>query len=292
MMDNASRTLLVPLTLPGPAILPRGESEKLDAGDLIEISCSNSRVTSLVSWGWAGPEPAETRGVVLGCEDGTLYVFQPSFGARVSPQGSSHSHSNSLVETDLLSAPPTPSHNARRHSRSTFSSSRSASPSYAFHQATFNVTSRSHAVSGLSKEQAEAPKNYVDFDDEPEKLKEILKSKGLRDKTMTDNLVPNFDRGLVIEKSPPPSPSLKPRLVSKRKDDARSLLSATNSPPITPKSLSTPTSPKLTPVDSKESSSPYDLSLRYHIIPDGAGSMSALHLLSDSRLLIVLKSSG
>ena len=145
-------------------------------------------------------------------------------------------------------------------------------------------------------EQAEAPKNYVDFEDEPEKLKELLKGKGpARDKTAADSLVPNFEKGLVPEKSSrPASPAqLQPTgAVGKRKNEARSLLSATNSPPFPPTSPSTPSSPMLMPLNSGVSVDPYQLSLRYHIIPYQPGAVSAAHILDNDRLLVTLQESG
>jgi hypothetical protein len=258
----------------------------------MESSCSEAQATVIVSWGLSGTELAASRGAVMGCKDGTVYVFQPSSEARVVPQNSNHSRPISLIDADVTSGRSTPSLRARRHSRS-YAGSRSASPSLGFHQATLNMTSRSQAVSGLSKEKVEAPKNHVDFEDEPEKLKEMLKGKGVKDKTVTDNLVPNFEKGLAVEKSPPPPLLVPPGPISRRKDDARSLLSATNSPPFTPGSLSTPSSPTLVPLVSSESSTnQYILCLRFHIIPRRSGVVSAIQLLDNSRLFAVLQDNG
>jgi hypothetical protein len=259
----------------------------------MESSCSEAQATVLVSWGLSGTEVAESRGAVLGCKDGTLFVFQPSSEARIAPQNSGHSRPISLIDADVTSGLSTPSLRARRHSRSGYAGSRSVSPSLGLHQATLNMTARSHAVSGLSKEQVEAPKNYVDFEDEPEKLKEMLKGKSVKDKTVADNLVPNFDKGLVIEKSSPPHLLLPPGPVSRRKDDARSLLSATNSPPFTPGSISTPSSPILAPLVSSNSCTNQNLlSLRCHIIPRRPGAVSAVQLLDNNRLFAVLQDNG
>lgn len=295
LMDTKSLPLTVPITLPAAATVPLENAESPQASNLIEESCTESKAKVLVSWGLAASEPAEGRGAVLGCEDGSLYVFQPPFRNRLPPVESihsqSHSHRNSFAESELLSPPLTPTHHARRQSRG----SRSSSPSFALHQATFNVTSRSLAVSGLSKEQVEAPKNYVDFEDEPEKLKELLKGKGApRDKTIADNLVPNFEKGLVLEKSSrPASPArLQMSPVGKRRDEARSLLSATSSPLFSPVSPSPPSSPMLLPLNSDASLDPYQLSLRYHIIPKQSGAVSAVHILDSDRLIVTLQESG
>jgi len=197
-----------------------------------------------------------------------------------------------LVDADVTSGRSTPSLRARGHSRS-YAGSRSASPSLGFHQATLNMTPRSQAVSGLSKEKIEAPKNHVDFEDEPEKLKEMLKGKSVKDKNVTDNLVLNSEKGLTAEKSPPPPLFVPPGPVLRRKDDARSLLSATNSPPFTPGSLSTPSSPSLMPLVSSESSTNQSiLCLRCHIVPHRSGAVSAIQLLDNNRLFAVLQENG
>ena len=293
LMDSKSLLLTVPLTLPAATTVPLENAESPHTSNLIEESCTESKARVLVSWGLATSEPAEGRGAILGCEDGSLYVFQPPFRTRLhlteSVHSPPHSQRNSFVaDSDLLSPPLTPTHRARRHSRG----SRSSSSSFAMHQATFNVTSRSRAVSGLSKEQVEAPKNYVEFEDEPEKLKELLKGKGApRDKTGTDNLA---GKGLVLEKlSRPASPAQLQTTgpASKRKNEARSLLSATNSPPFSPSPPSTPSSPLLMPLNSGVSVDPYRLSLRYHIIPNQPGAISAVHILDD-RLFVILQESG
>jgi hypothetical protein len=292
MTESASRSFSVPLTLPTPSRLSTGNTDPLESHHLIENSCSEAQATVLVSWGLSGPELAESRGAVFGCKDGTIYVFKPLSGANA-PQNSNRSPPAFSADADVTSRPSTPSIRPRSHSRSAYPGSRSASPSssLAFQHATFNMTSRSHAVSGLSKEQAEAPKNHVDFEDEPEKLREMLQGKGVRDKTVVDNIVPSFDKGLVLERSPPivfPSGT-----VSSRKDEARSLLSATNSPPFTPRSLSVPSSPSLVPVTSSNSrTSRYPLSLLCHIIPNRPGAVSAIQLLDNNRLLVVLQDNG
>lgn len=291
MMQNASPSFLIPLTFPTPARLYSGNGDSPENYNLVESSCSAVHASVLASWGLSGTEPAASRGSVLGCKDGTLFVFLQPLGNSAATRTSGHSQANSFVETDVTSRPTTPLH-ARRHSRSAYSGPRSTSPSsLAFHQATFNMTSRSHVVSGLTKEQVEAPKNYVDFDDEPEKLKEMLKGNGLRDKTMTDNLVPSFDKELAIEKPAPPLLSL-PSPPLKRKDDARSLLSATNSPPFTPRSLSAPPSPKLMSMTSSSSRTNQSLVLRYHIIPRHPGAVCAIHPIYDNRLFLVMQDNG
>lgn len=50
------------------------------------------------------------------------------------------------------------------------------------------------AVSSVTAEQAEAPKNYVDFDDQQEKMRNMVKRKGVEDKTVMDSLMPGVEK--------------------------------------------------------------------------------------------------
>lgn len=295
-MDISSPSLLVPLSLAPAAKLHTGlgSVDSTEDQSLVEGGCTQAQATVLASWGLTGNELNDDRGVVMGCADGSLYIFQPPLRTYMTSNDHIRSLTSSIsaIDTDCVSGPPSPSHQTRRYSRSTYAGSGSVSPSLAFHQATFNMTSRSHVVSGISKEQVEAPKNYVDFDDEPEKLKEMLKGKSSRDKKLVDNLLLNSDKVLIENPSPSPTPSVSGP-PSKRKDGPKSLLSAMNSPPFTPKSLSTPASPRLLLTTSPDMPlSTSALSLRCHILPRRPGSVSAVRLLDGNRLLVVLQDTG
>jgi WD repeat-containing protein 7 len=58
----------------------------------------------------------------------------------------------------------------------------------------FNVTAKLRVVSGVTAEQVEALKNYVDFEDEQDKLKDILKGRNPRERY--DNS-PNLSLGVA-----------------------------------------------------------------------------------------------
>ncbi|KAJ6554942.1 hypothetical protein DFH09DRAFT_1280591 [Mycena vulgaris] len=151
--------------------------------------------------------------------------------------------------------------------------SRSTSPTTS-PKAPFNVASRSRIVSGITAAQVEAPKNYVDFDDEPDKLKDMLKGRNHK------------ERSAPASSDNSPVPSI---YNVKRSNAPKSLLSATNSPSQTPKTISAPSSPAM------QSSFPddaQDLTLLCHIIPARPGPISAMLLLEKNPLLAVLQQSG
>ncbi|KAJ7119871.1 hypothetical protein C8R44DRAFT_878257 [Mycena epipterygia] len=136
------------------------------------------------------------------------------------------------------------------------------------------MASRSKIVSGITAAQVEAPKNYVDFDDEPDKLKDMLKGRNHK------------ERSAPASGSNSPVPSI---YHVKRSDNPKSLLSATNSPSQTPKTISTPPSPAMLssfPDDAQ------DLSLLCHIIPARPGPISAILLLEGNTLIAVMQESG
>lgn len=48
----------------------------------------------------------------------------------------------------------------------------------------------------MSAEQVEAPKNYVDFEDEEQKLRGMVKRKGVKDKTVVDSILSGVEKTL------------------------------------------------------------------------------------------------
>lgn len=157
-------------------------------------------------------------------------------------------------------------------------------------------------VSGVSREQVEAPKNYVDFEDEPGRLKDILMGNSKPKRALADSILTSFDRGVVIEQSPASAPpTLQPTLpnspssassTSKNKDDPRSLLSAINSPTFPPGSPSVSPSPRqLSPFDGAPSRG----TIKAGIILDPGGhghAVSAMRYIETADLLVVLQESG
>ncbi|KAF8195899.1 hypothetical protein K438DRAFT_1826706 [Mycena galopus ATCC 62051] len=234
-------SLVVPLTFHGSET-----KDGLESQILLESSCSKSQPNVLAFWDSFDNQLSPQVCVVFGCQDGTIYALRkPRPQVKFVPQA-------------RLSRPQSPS-----------LSSRSTSP-----KPLFNVTSRSKIVSGVTTAQVEAPKNYVDFDDEPEKLKDMLKGRGHKERSVP----PSNDA----------SPAASIRQV-KRSDGPKSLLSATNSPAQTAKSISTPPSPAMQPSFPDDV---HDLALLYHIVPARVGPISAMLLLENNSLLAVLQQSG
>ena len=210
-------------------------------------------------------------GVAVVCKDGTLYLL------RQSRHGTLASIS---IEKPLLSR--SPSRTTARPSRRSQSRPRTPTSSLA----PFPLTSRARVVSAVSDEQAQAPKNYVDFDEEPEKLKELLKG-GVKDSSSTDRPRPPLDQTASTERQPVQSKGLGPA----PRGECKSVLSATHS--RTPSITSLPSTSHTTP------SSPfypsYQLSLEFHIFPPHSvpgNAVIGLHALINSGHLICLRSQG
>lgn len=279
--------LVTPLTL--------GRTDQAGAyNELLDICCSEAQPSVLVSWGLSAIESSgedvESHharpiwGAAMGCEDGTIYLFHPARAVVSEP----NPERRRSIETALLSRSPTP--------RVTGSTSHSPSPSASrTHLAPFNVTARLRAVSGLSKEQVEAPKNYVDFEDEPDKLKEILNGRAVKTKTVADGLIPSLEKGIVIERSNNSSPSSADAIMdtSQRKSDPRLVISTANSPTFTPQSASPSLSPSFN--QSFLYSPDTSLVLRCHIFPAHFGprhSIVAMKSCDNNRFLVSLQQTG
>jgi hypothetical protein len=251
-MNPVSPSFVVPLTF--YASEPK---DGLESKPVLESSCSKSQPSVLAFWDHLdGQLPPQVR-AVLGCQDGTIYAFrQPGPRAKIVPQ---------RPEIPRLSRPLS-SHHPSISSRSTSPATSPKNP--------FNVASRSKIVSGVTAAQVEAPKNYVDFDDEPDKLKDMLKGRNLK------------ERAAPASNDTSPVPSI---YHAKRSDGPKSLLSATNSPSQTPKTVSSPPSPA---TQTSFTDDTHDLALLYHIIPARAGPISAMLLLQNNSLLAVLQNPG
>jgi WD repeat-containing protein 7 len=210
-------------------------------------------------------------GVALGCKDGTLYLL------RQNRHGSSALIS---IENPLLSRAP--SRTAVRFPHRSHSRPRTPTSSLA----PFPLASRARVVSAISDEQAQAPKNRVDFDEGPEKLKDMLKG-GVKDSSSTDRRRLSLDQTASTERQPVQSKGLASASGPAPRGEGKSVLSTTNSP--APSIASVPSTP----------SSPfcpsYQLSLEFHIFPPRSvpeNAVIGLHALVNSRHLICLRSQG
>ncbi|KAH9480388.1 WD repeat-containing protein 7 [Psilocybe cubensis] len=276
----------IPLSFPSISILSNGSYTSQPQTSALEKSLANSTPTASASWGLsksATSNKERNKLVVVGCKDGTAYVLQTSLPSFSTP--SDRSQSKELPS----------SKSATRTAKSFPSSSGTSSPTLSSFplSPTFSVTAKPRVVSGVTTDSVEAPKNYVDFDDEPDRLKDILKGKNPRDRhSISEN---SSDRN---PRSVTPS-IIEPVSVSKRKGAApRSLLSATNSRAPTPTSFSSPNSPMES--DSVSNSNP-DLArdevctLLYHVIPSQSGCgypVRSIIFLHDGDLFAVLQENG
>jgi WD repeat-containing protein 7 len=144
-------------------------------------------------------------------------------------------------------------------------------------------------------EQVEAPKNYVDFEEEEDKLKHMLKGRPLKDKATLEKLSTRSTKSIGGNEATllPPS-EIEP--AANREATSNSLLSATNSPAFTPRSLSWSTSPNSGTSISKDprGGSQY-FTLRCHVIPPRSGdgcSITGMQLLGQDSLFAVLQETG
>ena len=268
----------VPLTFSAASSLRIDEKERCETTGIIERSLSKSFPTILKYWSTTSKavQDVETHALVLGCRDGTLYVFHRlSTPPQVigSVPGLPENNKSSTKPRNLPRISKTPSSNSPPVSASALSSVLSP---------TFNVTAKLRVVSGVTTEQVEAPKNYVDFEDEPDRLKDILKGRNPRERhDNSSDRTPKSAASSIIEPAPKP------------KNLQRALLSIENSRTPTPP-FSAPASPR----ESEPLSPPgvsYHWELLYHVIPSRSGfehSVKSIQFLDDGRFLAVLQESG
>jgi hypothetical protein len=251
----------IPVSFPISAYLDCDENTQ-SSERLMRSTLSGSHPTFMESWQW---EDWRGKGIIFGCADGSLYVLHCSAG--ISPNVSNSQSQEVKEHTTPKSA------KGRRNSSST-------SPTFGFMLSpTLNVTPKPRVVSGITTEQVEAPKNYVDFEDEPDKLKDILKGRIPRDRHVLEGGSSKSNAPSIIETGS----------ASKRRNALpKSFLSAANSRASTPPSFSTPSSAGGCSADNR-------WRLKYHIIPSHSGfghAVGSIQLLSDERHAAVLQESG
>ncbi|KAH8086009.1 hypothetical protein BXZ70DRAFT_956829 [Cristinia sonorae] len=221
--------------------------------------------------------------VAIGTRDGSVFLFR-----------SSHMHPNDNgSHIRVISAPASGEPSSRpaspRYPGLGRRSVRSASPSSVMSTFSPLQVSKSRVVSAVSTEQVEAPKNYVDYDDEPEKLKGMLRGKGPKDKPSIEAAPSLSDKasyydttgkGLVVEK-----------LEQNQHNPSNTLIITSPSKESSPRSSFSSSSQGQRSEASENSS----LSLVSHIIPrnctSGAGVVS-LQAVHHGRILITLREDG
>ncbi|EPQ54828.1 WD40 repeat-like protein [Gloeophyllum trabeum ATCC 11539] len=276
-----SSRFLLPITLCGSS--GQQSSSTPSSVDIIETSCSRANPTCVVSWSLDSrngevsykdnDRGQDVAGVALGCADGTVYIFHAASRPEKhrSQEPNESQFGSAKVSLSLRPSSPT------RRSKLAQSKSRSTSPSSVTSGlAPFSVSSRSRIVSGLSLEQAEAPKNYVDFEEEPEKLKDMLKGKGPKEKST----------------APEGPPSQSPSRLLRSPWHVSSTLSSSLS---TSRSMSRAPSPTLSTADATPPPASSVMSLKLHICPQRFGeghAVSSVEIIHDSQELLCLQESG
>jgi rabconnectin-3b len=297
-----SESLILPLLLN-----PSGQKP------LIEHACATASPTKLISWGLHEGERGSVleAGAAMGCEDGSIYLFcidtttANMVNQLVSSNLSPGNHPASLYlphlashvsrETSPSPSPP-PSIKIPTHSQNPSVSNHVPHP--------LSQPTRSRITSFVSKASAEAPKNYVDYDNEKDKLEGMLKGgPNVREKSIVDGLRPSSAvAGLGVRSE------VEGNGGSQRK---RLRLSYTGSTPPTPRtpreSLSSPPSPSsLSSLSSPNIVPPPPpgqsfhvgmappLTLKFHVLPPYFGRENrvvSLHYLPCG-ILITLQESG
>lgn len=176
-----------------PLVVPHGR-------DILTEACNKATPRALAAWelnsGNAGSSGVVS--IAMGCDDGSVFIFHPeetiSTGSELSPtdQGPSSKIQGSASQkitpfsnlSHLYRAPsPAPSTSSSSYLKATGNSK----------HASFQP-SKSRVQAGISNEQAEAPKNYVDFDDEPAKLKQMLKPReNTKERGFMEGLLPSLN---------------------------------------------------------------------------------------------------
>jgi hypothetical protein len=226
----------------------------------------------------------------MGCEDGSLFIWHASRSPPIEPSPSPRSPHQRINSLHVNKSSARPSRSSSPHpslrARSPSPSSSSTTP--------FNLASRSRIVSGVTMEQAQAPKNYVDFEEEPEKLKGMLKGSGVRERSVMDAL-PGFHHHELFlgGKKEKPSVSRTPTRPTGLSLPSSSKLrprgNTDHSPAVSIRSLSPPPTPR--------SAIPTGSTLRLtcHILPHciGAGMpVRDVQVTEDERYMFVLRQNG
>ncbi len=289
MSSKPQSSLNVPITFSNLSTLGNQKTRKAPL-DLIQESLTSASPSCITYWDPHNPvapsgskvDPIPSEGVALGCRDGSVFILRS-----IGQPGAVLSLS---IPSDSVSSPT----GTRRYLGLGRPTSRSASPSSTKSSLSpFHVT-RSRIVSAVSNEQVEAPKNYVDFDDEQEKLRGMLKGKGRSDRRPSTSGPRSEKDHPAFEKAVQNASNVGSSL---RKDDTMSYLSNALSRTASTLSLplSGPPSPTLVPAPSPEPSSPTSVNLRCHVFPPHSGpgrAVSSLKLHECGRYISCLNTSG
>lgn len=295
--------VLIPIALPAL----RDRAVKSVSTKAIELSFVSGKPCALASWGFtpqledipSPPQDQQTtpiRGVLVGCEDGSLYLFHPKLGVKtdlISP----FRFNFEPTDTPFHTRPTTPSATSHLGRNSSAFSSQSSlkSTTNPFH------LSRSRVVSGITTEAVEAPKNYVDFEEEPERLKGLLKHKGpVKERHLMDAVLPSFEKNISLEKPPTPLSPITTmgiqRKPTKKKSESRAHTTPHSKTPSHPNNtISAQTSPAIASPQLRIPGNIYSLYLHSHTFLPRFGpgkAISQLLVEESQRYTICLQENG
>ena len=296
--------MLVPLTFPGCLHATQHGSQT----NAMEQSFADEPCTSVISW--RSTQSSGSLGAAVGGKFGSVYLFGTALPGEPTSETRPPSVSRTRFPTAFTTAPSgpralSPPSPPGSQSQSRRQSGYLQSPSsLSLNQALIKSSARSRVVSGVSREQVQAARSSVDYESESERLKDLLKSsagtKSARERSIVDTLLPSFDKGVAVEPPFPPSPlplcsNLSPVSPgsSKGREEPKSLISATNSPVFTPRSLSAPPSPRFALQNEKIEEA--SLMLTAHILPPRTGAayrVTDLIIPEGTDLLLTLQESG
>lgn len=204
-------------------------------------------------------------GAAVGCSDGLIYIFLPQI-TKVSKRQKS-------LKPRRLSGEGLPPY--RRAAHLTLSRSRNASPAASKTNLSL-ATAKSRAVSGLTRTEVEAPKNFVDFEDEQEKMKSMIAERHVRD---------------IKDRRPSVTHSID--VPSVRFDEAKSIPSTPSTSSLRSPPLSPPLSPALEPQRIVHSRKHLRMHTRMTPRDFGYGhGIVSMEILEEGELLLVLQESG
>ncbi|KAG8813034.1 hypothetical protein FRC17_001701, partial [Serendipita sp. 399] len=257
---------------------------------IIEESCAASNPTVLTTW--RSPNNLDASySVAIGSEDGSTFIFLPKQQNISSPATSNVDNNTSVRSTRPTSPRPSSSgHATVLHGPPSPSASHTGSFHFKSPVVSFQP-SKSRVQAAISKELVEAPKNYVDFDDEPKKLKSLLKTREpSKDRGLLDNLIPSLHLHHRQGSGSDGAPHHLGRQLSYSQMSTNNPSSSSTSPPTSPvkeSGLDNRGNPSTSPMG--------ELLLVAHAIPPrfGAGrATTALKFMEDGAILISLQECG
>ncbi|KAF7767943.1 hypothetical protein Agabi119p4_7186 [Agaricus bisporus var. burnettii] len=191
---SISSGFVLPLTFAGPYNIENTCKNGQPSTPLTSVR--NAQPTCMENWTRVVEDGGQVyRMVMIGCEDGSLYVFRTQDPPPSTPRDTASSIPPVVVQPPSMKNASSPSGTPPPHHPSMAVGSQSST--------FWKVSPRPRAVSGVNVEQAQAPKNYVDFDDEPDKLKDLLKGKNPMTKTQSDSSSEKTIPAIPVEEPAP-----------------------------------------------------------------------------------------